>query len=289
MNFIRQYSGPIIVGLFVFLNIFVWSVVSASERGGLLTIAFLDVGQGDAIFIEAPNGNQMLIDGGRNAAVLRELSQVMSFKDRSIDVVVATHPDRDHISGLIDVFERYEVGMYFDSGVINDTGEYRTLLETVEKEGITPTLARRGQKIFLDNSVDEEVFVEILFPDRDVTNVETNLGSIVLRVVYGNTEVMLTGDSPKSIEKYLVSIDGEYLESDILKAGHHGSKTSSSESFVGFVNPKFVVISSGKDNRYGHPHQEVLEIFKHFNIKTINTADTGTIIFTSDGENIILK
>lgn len=109
MNSIRTYKGPIIVGLFIFINIFIWSVVFAGEREDVLTIAFLDVGQGDSIFIEAPNGNQMLIDGGSNSAVLRELSKIISFQDRSLDVVIATHPDKDHISGLINVFKRYEI------------------------------------------------------------------------------------------------------------------------------------------------------------------------------------
>ncbi|MFC1730840.1 ComEC/Rec2 family competence protein [candidate division KSB1 bacterium] len=289
MKIIRIYAASIILIIFLFINLFIWSAVFASEKDGVLTVAFLDVGQGDAIFIEAPNGNQMLIDGGRNAAVLRELGKVMSFSDHSIDVVITTHPDKDHIAGLIDVFERYDVTTYLDPGVMHDTGEYQTLLGMVEKEGITPIHARRGMKILLDNSVDEEVFAEILFPDRDVSGVETNLGSIVLRVVYGETEVMLTGDSPKSIEKYLVSIDGEKLQSDILKAGHHGSKTSTIESFVGFVNPEFTIISAGKDNSYGHPHEDVMEIFKQLGIETINTADVGTIIFTSDGTSVQYK
>ncbi len=285
MKFFRAFTGPIIVGLFVFINIFIWSTVFAREQGGMLTVAFLDVGQGDAIFIEAPNGNQILIDGGSNSAVIRELGKVMSFFDRSIDVVVATHPDKDHIAGLIDVFKRFDIDIYFDPQVNHNTGEYKTLLDMVEKEGIATTIARRGTKIVLGDGV----YAEILFPDRDVSNVESNLTSIVLRVVYGETEVMLTGDSPKSIEKYLVSIDGSNLESDLLKAGHHGSKTSSAESFVGFVNPKFVIISAGKDNRYGHPHKEVMDIFKRLRIKTISTAEIGTIIFTSDGEKIILE
>jgi len=285
MNSVRQYVGPIIVGLFMFINFFVWSAVFADGREGVLTVSFLDVGQGDSIFIEAPNGNQMLVDGGRNSAVLRELSSVMSFNDRTIDVVVATHPDKDHISGLIDVFKRYDIDTFLYSGVMHNTGEYQTLLDTVSEEGITPTLARRGMRVVLGGGA----FAEILFPDRDVSNVETNLGSIVLRVVYGDTEVMLTGDSPQSIEKYLVSIDGEKLEGDILKAGHHGSKTSSAKSFVSFVNPEFAIISAGKDNGYGHPHKEVMDIFKQFNIKTINTADVGTIIFTSDGVTFTQK
>ncbi len=285
MKFFRTFMGPIIVGLFVFINIFIWSSVFASEHDRLLTIAFLDVGQGDAIYIEAPNGNQILVDGGSNSAVIRELGKVMSFSDRTIDVIVATHPDKDHIAGLIDVFKRFEVSMYFDPGVNPSTGEYKTLLDMVEREGVRTTIARRGTKIVLGDGV----YAEILFPDRNVSNVESNLASIVLKVVYGETEVMLTGDSPKSIEKYLVSIDGNNLESNLLKAGHHGSKTSSAESFIGFVNPKYVIISAGKDNRYGHPHKEVLDIFKRFGIETVSTAEHGTIIFTSNGDKFTIE
>lgn len=169
--------------------------------------------------------------------------------------------------------------IYVDSGVMHDTGEYQTLLKAVENEGITPIYARRGMRIILGGGV----YAEVLFPDRDVSQVETNLGSIVMRVVYGDTEVMLTGDSPQSIEKYLVSLDGNALKSDLLKAGHHGSKTSSSERFIGFVNPRIVIISAGKDNQYGHPHKEVLDTLDRFNIETLRTAKEGTIIFTSDG------
>ncbi|HEC32996.1 MAG TPA: MBL fold metallo-hydrolase, partial [Candidatus Kaiserbacteria bacterium] len=217
-----------------------------------------------------------------NSSVLRKLSDVMPFNDHSIDVVVATHPDKDHISGLIDVFKRYNIKTFLYSGVVHNTGEYKALLNMVAKENVQPTLVRRGMKVILGDGV----FVDILFPDRDVSGVETNLGSIVLKVVYGDTSIMLTGDSPKSIEKYLIPLDRSGLKSDVLKAGHHGSRTSNSESFVVSVNPKFAIISAGKDNKYGHPNADVMDIFKRLNIKTINTADVGTIIFTSDGTTI---
>lgn len=274
-----------LIGVLLLATLFIWSAVFASEGAGVLTVAFLDVGQGDAIFIEAPNGNQILVDGGPNSSVLRELSKVMSFQDRSIDVVIATHPDKDHISGLINVFKRYNIDTFLYSGVIHNTGVYKTLLNVADRENISSILARRGMKIILGDGV----FVEVLFPDRDVSDVETNLGSIVLRVVYGNTDVILTGDSPKIIEKYLTSLEGSKLDSDILKAGHHGSRTSNSESFVRFVNPKFVVISAGVDNKYGHPHKEVMDIFNRLGIETISTADIGTIVFTSDGTSMQYK
>lgn len=266
-------------------NFFIWYVVFAEGGGGTLTVAFLDVGQGDAIYIEAPNGNQILIDGGSNKSVLRELSKVMPFYDRTIDIVLATHPDKDHIGGLVDVLDRFEVETFIEPGVSSDTAVYASLVRHIEQNKVESIIARRGQKIVLD----DEVVFTILFPDRGVSGVGSNDASIVAQLVYGETEFLLTGDSPRKIEKYLVSVDGKNLKSDVLKAGHHGSKTSSSELFVGFVSPKYGIISAGRDNRYGHPHKEVLDVFEKFNIPLKNTAESGTIIFTSDGENIFVQ
>lgn len=288
MKSIRLYSRALVVLVFILLNFFVWSATFAAEdRAGVLTVAFLDVGQGDAIYIEAPNGNQMLVDGGPNTAVLRELSAVMPWSDRSIDIVLATHPDKDHIAGLIDTLSRYDVAQYLYSGVENDTAVSRTLQKTVLDGEIPAALARRGQRVVLDGA--RGVYADILFPDRDVTHVETNSGSVVLRIVYGGTEFLLTGDAPKAIERHLVYLDGAALQSDVLKAGHHGSKTSSDDSFVRAVSSEVVVISAGADNHYGHPHQSVMKLFEQFGIKTVNTADVGTVVFESDGVSVVHK
>jgi competence protein ComEC len=245
-----------------------------------LTVAFLDVGQGDAIYIEAPNGNQMLIDGGPNAAVLRELGKVMPFFDRSIDVVMETHPDADHIGGLGDVFSRFEVSYFLEPGIPNDTSQTITLLREVEREdGVARVLARRGMVVDLGQGV----LLEILFPDRDVETIETNTGSIVARLHFGETSVLLTGDSPSSIETYLVRLDPGRLDSDILKLGHHGSHTSTSKGFVEAVSPKVAIISAGKDNRYGHPHKDVLQTLDMAGVPYVSTADLGTIQFESNG------
>lgn len=281
MKFVRAYFGPLIVLVLLCTNAVLYSVVFADGQRNLV-VAFLDVGQGDSIYIEAPNGNQILIDGGPNSAVVRELSKVMPFYDRSIDVLVATHPDKDHIAGLIDVISSYEIGSLLEPGVISDTGASKTLDAIAREQNIARVQARRGMRIDLGDGV----YADILFPDRDVARIETNTGSIILRVVYGETEFMLTGDSPKSIERYLVGKDGGNLESDVLKAGHHGSKTSSSEEFVSTVNPEYVVISAGKDSQYGHPHKEVIDLFEKSNIKILSTAESSTIIFISDGKTI---
>ena len=274
-----------LLAILLFANFFIWNAIFIETRNGTLTVVFLDAGQGDAIFIEAPNGNQVLIDGGPNKSVLRQLSKVMPFYDRSIDIVIATHPDKDHIGGLPDVLQRYTVDFILESGAKNDTGISRAFESVILQNKIKRIFAKRGMAITLG----DDVFLNILFPDRDVSEVESNTASIVAQLVYKNTEFMFTGDSPKTIEEYLVFLDGEKLQSDVLKVGHHGSKTSSSEFFVGYVSPEYAIISAGADNSYGHPHKEVVEILNQFGSVILNTKDNGAIIFKSDGENIVVK
>lgn len=271
-----------VVGLLFVVNIFVWYAVLGEDRGGVLTIAFLDVGQGDGIFIEAPNGNQVLIDGGSNKKVLRELGKVMPFYDRSIDMVIATHPDKDHIGGLPSVLEKFKVGVFVETEIVSSTGVYEALESISTEKEIQKIIAKRGQRITLDKNV----YIDILFPDRNATLWEANTASIVARLVYGNTSFLLTGDSPKRIEEYITSLDGEGLSANVLKLGHHGSRTSTSEFFLSAVNPQYAVISAGVDNRYGHPHKEVTDTLKEFEIPSLATYERGTIIFKSDGENI---
>ncbi len=285
MDHLKKHLIFYLVGLLFIVTAFIWSAVFLEVSRDKLVVSFLDVGQGDAIFIDSPNGRQILIDGGSNNKVLRELSRVMPFYDRSIDVVIATHPDKDHIGGLPEVFKRYKIDYFLEPGVIKNTGVYEALINSVSDEGIESTLARRNMEIDLGDGV----VMKILFPDRNVGGVEINTASIVSKLIYGKNEFLLTGDSPKSIEKLLVSVYRENLKSDVLKAGHHGSKTSSNKLFIGFVDPDYVVISAGKDNRYGHPHQEVLDVLNSFNIEVLNTAEVGRIQFFSDGRQINLR
>jgi competence protein ComEC len=244
-----------------------------------LKVYFLNIGQGDAIFIEAPYGNQMLIDGGADKAVLRELGKVMPFFDRSIDVVMETHPDADHIGGLPAVLNRFDVGVFLEPGVSSDNTIDEEIARIRETKNIESIRAREGMRINLRGGA---VF-DVLFPNVDVTRFETNTASIVGKLVFGSTTVMFTGDSPQSIEKYLVVRYGERLKSDILKAGHHGSRTSSSREFVESVRPQFVIISAGLNNRYGHPHAEVISLFEEKKSDIVTTAKEGTIRFVSDG------
>lgn len=273
--------------LFILIFLFLLAAFSGyiafkERRVGEMTVAFLNIGQGDSIFIESPSGNQILIDGGPDRSVLQEISKVIPFYDRNIDLVLATHPDADHIGGLVDVLARYKVGLFMEPGTESDTSIYKELETRIQK--INKIEARQGMVVDLGSGA----MLEILFPVLDPRGMETNNSSIVARLVYGESEFLLTGDSPLNIEDYLVN-SGVDLDSDVLKAGHHGSKTSTSETFVKAVDPEYAVISAGKDNRYGHPHQEVLNILEKNNVKVLNTATEGRIIFKTDGVNLKVK
>lgn len=274
------------LGLLVFIAGSVWYIAKEFEHEPVLTVAFLDVGQGDSILIVSPSGKQMLVDGGPDKRVIQKLSDVMPFFDRSIDVVLNTHPDKDHIGGLPEVLRRYDVSYVMDPGVESDSGTYGYYTQLVEQEvkgGGKYIEARRGQTI----NFQDGAYVRILYPDRDMNGVKNdNNASIVLQVVYGSTTVMLTGDAPQSVEKYVVSLDGATLKSNILKAGHHGSRTSSAPEFVRVVSPMYAIISAGKNNQYNHPHKEVMDLFASSSIQTLTTYDLGTIMFESDGTTI---
>lgn len=251
--------------------------MSGTHDESVCRVAFLDIGQGDAIFVESPTGRQMLIDGGANQSVLRQLPTVMGAYDRTIDVVVATHPDQDHIGGLSYVFDRYEVGAIVATESKSPSAAYGALTEGALSENAARVTARRGMLIDLGASTT----FRVLYPDRDVMHEETNDASIVGQLTCNGQTYMLTGDAPQWVERYLVGTEGTRLKSDVLKAGHHGSNTSSAREFVKLVDPDVAIISAGKDNRYGHPHPEVIELFKAEAIAVRSTADEGTIIFAT--------
>lgn len=277
----KNFKWYIVAVLFI-ATVFIWYAVFTENHSNKLIVAFLDIGQGDSVFIQAPNGNQVLVDGGPNKSVLRELGKVMPFYDRSIDVVIATHPDKDHVGGLPSVLQKFKVGVLIEDGVFSNTSVYKALTKIYKKEDVRKIIARRGQRIILDKGI----YIDILFPDRNTTGWETNTASIVARLVYGDTSFLLTGDSPQKIEKYLVSLDGNRLSSNVLKLGHHGSRTSSSKIFLSTVKPQLAIISAGLNNRYGHPHKEVMDLLKELKIPSLITFNKGTIIVDSDGRNI---
>ena len=239
----------------------------------------LDVGQGDALFIESPTGTQILVDGGPPKKILSRLAQVMPVFDNTIDAIIITNPDADHIGGFLDVLKVYKVGQVFESGTFNDSKIYQNLEQEIKNKKIPNILVKSDMRLNLGGGA----YMDILFPDRDVSLWERNDGSVVARLIYGETSIMLTGDATIKTEKIILGENSkEELKSKILKVGHHGSRTSSSESFVKIVAPNYALISDGKDNKYGHPHQETLDILDKLNVNVLRTDLLGTIVFSCD-------
>lgn len=274
--------------LLLILNVVIWATLAqATERqSGVLTVSFLDIGQGDSIYIEAPNGRQMIVDGGPNESLMSALPDVLVFGDKTIDVLVVTNPDADHYSGFIPLIESFEIGAIVESGTSSDTTLYDSFQQLITEKEIDHVEAYSGQKIILDE--ERNVYLEILFPNTDVSSWDSNDGSIVSKLVYGNTSVLLMGDSTKLAEGIVVSRN-DLSGVDILKAGHHGSKTSTGLPLLEESKPSVVVISAGEDNRYGHPDEETIENLNEMGIPYLVTMDEGTITFISDGEKFIRK
>jgi len=271
-------TGLLLVDLFIALQFL--------DHRHALTVAFLDVGQGDAVFIQAPNGNQLLYDAGPpSGKVLRSLSRVMPFYDRSIDIAVLSHPDMDHIGGFIEVFDRLDISATLISGASSENGVHDEMARLIKEEGSAHLVAQRGMQIELGDGV----VVEVLYPDRDTTHMETNDSSIVLRIYYGETSFLLSGDLPSSLEEHVVARDGLRLHANVLKLGHHGSRTSTSPLFLTAVHPDMAIISAGLDNRYGHPHKEVLDRLEEFHIPMLSTGVEGNILFESDGLTVVRR
>jgi competence protein ComEC len=284
----RDVRTALVTSILTLLALFVFATTSESRssKEGLLEVTFLDVGQGDATFIESPSGIQILIDGGKNTVVLSALSEVLGFSDKSIDMVVATHPDADHIGGLVDVLQKYEVQNVLMTENLGDSPVYDAFMKAVADEGAEVYIARSGHVFNIGSGGSGTTTLRIFFPDVDPTHMESNTSSIVAQLSYGDVDYLLTGDSPIQIEEYLVGKEGSRLQSEVLKAGHHGSRTSSSETFVTTVSPKYAIISAGKNNSYGHPHKEVMEILNKKNVVTKNTADEGSIASFSNGKEV---
>jgi competence protein ComEC len=281
---LRSYWQEWLLVFLIAANAIVW-VLTLERKPGNLKVSFLDVGQGDAIFIETPSHRQVLIDGGKNRKVVSELGKQMAFGDRSIDVIIATHPDADHIGGLPEVFSSYKVGLYVEPGAESENSIDDLLRERVAKEGIETLFARGGETIDFGDGAK----LMIIFPNSDVTGWETNDASIVARLIYGDRSFLFTGDAGIRTENILMSLAPELMDVDVLKAGHHGSRTSTSLSFAQAASPTYAVISAGKDNTYGHPHKEVLDILKKVGAEIKSTAESGTIIFASDGQSLEME
>ena len=265
--------------------ILVFLLYSVRQYDRKLKIVFLDVGQGDAIFISSPYGKQVLIDGGKYEFLESKVSRYMPWYDRSIDLMVATHPDLDHVGGLVGIARRYHVGLFLHSGLLAGASAYQELARIITRKNVPSESAFVGQTI----KIDPLTQIQILFPETGIDSFDANEYSIVARLSYQNTSVLLTGDANIFTEQELVDFLGEGIKSDILKLGHHGSHTSSSEHFLSSVQPSYAIVSASCDNTYGHPDEGVVKRIHSLGIKLLSTCEHKDIVFESNGKEWKLK
>lgn len=267
----------------VFTAISVWAFAVAGVPRDFLSVYALDVGQGDAIFIETPKRHQILIDGGPDALVVSELAEVMSFWDRSIDLIVLTHPQEDHMFGLIEVLRRYDVANVVMTGVNYHTRTYEEFKKAVEKEGARVTIAQAGENIRFDDGVE----MDILFPINTMAGTDApadvNDTSVAARVRFKERTFLFMGDAGMQEEAALVH-SGENIDIDVLKVSHHGSKMSTSQLFLEKTTPAIAVVSVGAKNKYGHPHPDMLARLGA--IPLYRTDTQGRVAVYTDGERI---
>jgi|CXWL01.1.fsa_nt_gi competence protein ComEC len=247
-----------------------------------LTVKILDVGQGDSILIQTPHGKTILVDGGPRSTLLDRMGEESSFWLRTIDMIVVTNPDRDHLEGFLEVMQRYEVKRLLYTGVIHRTKIYAEFLNRVEAKSIPTFLAAPDQ----DWQLDDEVFLDIIAPLEPIKGKElkkSNNGSIVMKLIYGDTTMLLTGDAEAIEEKSILMSDAD-IRANILKSGHHGSRTSSTLPFLEAIQPEYAVMSNGNKNSYNHPHLETVLSYDQLGIDWQSTKDVGTVTFESDGK-----
>jgi len=245
--------------------------------GQEMRVHFLDVGQGDSIFIESANGKTMLVDGGVKGAGQQVVSYLKELGVNKLDIVVATHPDADHIGGLIPVLQSsIDIGQFYDSGKVHTSQTFEEMLTLIDTKNIPYHVPTTGENI----AFDDDLTVKVLNANEHAT--DNNDASIVLKMVYGNVSFLLTGDAGIALEKDMLQND---VQATVLKAGHHGSNTSSSEKFIQAVHPEVTVLSYGEGNKYGHPHAEVVERLQAVGSKIYATAEAGTVIVSTDGVN----
>ncbi|HAT4161237.1 TPA: MBL fold metallo-hydrolase [Clostridium perfringens] len=253
---------------------------SKVPKDSKLMISYMDVGQGDAAYIKV-NGNDILIDAGPRSNSKELLEQLKAKNIDDFELVIATHPHEDHIGGMVDVFKEYEVKSFYSPKITHTTKTYENLVKAVKDEGLKTKELKGGMVIDLGEGAKFEVFT----PQKSEYE-ELNDYSPIMKLSFGDTSYLFTGDAEKLAEEEALAKYKTSLDSDVIKFGHHGSSSSSSNAFIEAVSPKYGIISCAKDNKYGHPHRETLDIIKKYNIKTFRTDTDGEIILTSDGKSI---
>ncbi|SEF84578.1 Metallo-beta-lactamase superfamily protein [Caloramator fervidus] len=266
--------------LIIFLIIFN-SACGLTEKDnfkGKLAFFVVDVGQGDCLLIKTPNDSYVMVDGGSQNEEDKLKYFLSQYDIKNIDYVVATHPHEDHIGNLDYIIKNYNVKKIFMPKVTTNTKSFENLMEAIRKKKLKISVAKAGISFELDG-----VLFQFLAPNS-LRYDDLNNYSAVLKVVYKDNSILLMGDAEKISENEIIKKFD--VKADILKVGHHGSVSSTGENFLKRVSPKYAVVCCGKNNDYGHPHRETLELLSKYNVKVVRTDIDGTVVFLLDGEEI---
>lgn len=265
----RQRITLGLFGLLGLLGLLTQEVLKLPD--GRLHVHVLDVGQGDSIFLISPSGKQILVDGGPDFSALQGIARHMSFFDRSIDLLILSHPDLDHIAAFPEILERYGVGAVLMTGIDTPQPQYQKFLTMIKTKGIPMIIADPRKDIVFEDGL----VLDVIWPPGNHPK-KTNNASVVIRVLYKEASMLLTGDIENGAEEGILKT-GADIRSTMLKVAHHGSKTSTSTGFLLAVDPELAVISAGKNNPFGHPHWGVLRRLKDSGIEVRRTDQEGEI------------
>ncbi|KXZ40105.1 Metal-dependent hydrolase, beta-lactamase superfamily II [Alkalithermobacter thermoalcaliphilus JW-YL-7 = DSM 7308] len=274
----------IIILLIVFSCIFFVGcediAVFRNSNNSILSVHFIDVGQGDCTLIITPDKKTMLIDAGDNNSGKTVYNYLKKHNINKIDILIGTHPDADHIGGLDYIIHNFEIGDFYMPKKSHTTKTFKDVLLAAKSKGLKIKEAKYGIDFYLG----DHVYFKMLNPSREYTN-NNNLYSVVLKATYKDKSFLFTGDAEIENEIDMIK-SGENLKSNVLKLGHHGSSSSTSEQFLLSVLPDVAVVSCKYKNQYSHPHKEVLDLLKKYNIPLYRTDEQGSIVFFSDGKTI---
>lgn len=260
-------------------------ITSKTERD--LEVRYIDVGQGDSTLVLLPDGKNMLIDAGTNSGAKSLVKELKNSGIEKIDYLIATHPHEDHIGGMDNVINEFEIGKIYmpkvDSSQTPTTKTYEDVLDAVSDKGLKISRGKGGDRIIKGENLD----IMFVAPNSSKYS-DLNSYSIAVKVVYGKNSFLFMGDAEQDSEKEIID-SGYNIEANVLKCGHHGSNTATSKDFVEKVSPKYAVISCGKKNSYGHPHEETLDTLNEFGVKIYRTDTDGTVTVKSDGSKITIN
>lgn len=279
---LSDYGNLYTVSASIALMLFSCAFLYVDSIPGRLSVSFLDIGQGDSILIQTPSGHTMMIDGGPSNSVLAQSDKELPYFLRDIDVMIATHADSDHVTGLIPMLEKYNVHSIITSGKDGETKTFADLLQHIGDEHADMHIANQGDVIDFQDGVT----ATILHPYTGEHFSDTNSASVSLVLKYGDETFLLTGDLPTTKESLLLSSKLLPRNITVYKAGHHGSKYSSGEALLSYIKPEYAIVSAGKDNTYGHPNPEALERLTVYSKEILSTIDRGTITFVTDGKGV---